>query len=83
MTKSMKKRMTRVSIGALLFLLAIIAENTQLMKNENLILGIFLVSYFIIGGDVVKRAVRNIGSGQVFDENFLMTIATVGAFFSQ
>ena len=80
MTKSMKKRMTRVSIGALLFLLAIIAENTQLMKNENLILGIFLVSYFIIGGDVVKRAVRNIGSGQVFDENFLMTIATVGAF---
>ena len=59
MTKSMKKRMTRVSIGALLFLLAIIAENTQLMKNENLILGIFLVSYFIIGGDVVKRAVRN------------------------
>ena len=80
MTKSMKKRMTRVSIGALLFLLAIIAENTQLMKNENLILGIFLVSYFIIGGDVVKRAVRNIGAGQVFDENFLMTIATVGAF---
>ena len=80
MTKSMKKRMTRVSIGALLFLLAIIAENTQLMKNENLILGIFMVSYFIIGGDVVKRAVRNIGSGQVFDENFLMTIATVGAF---
>ena len=80
MTKNMKKRMTRVSIGALLFLLAVIAENTQLMKNENLILGIFLVSYFIIGGDVVKRAVRNIGSGQVFDENFLMTIATVGAF---
>ena len=80
MTKSMKKRMTRVSIGALLFLLAVMSENTQLMKNENLILGIFLVSYFIIGGDVVKRAVRNIGSGQVFDENFLMTIATVGAF---
>lgn len=80
MTKNMKKRMTRVSIGALLFLLAVMAENTQLMKNENLILGIFLVSYFIIGGDVVKRAVRNIGSGQVFDENFLMTIATVGAF---
>lgn len=80
MTKNMKKRMIRVSIGALLFFIAVITEKIQLIKSENLILGIFLVSYFIIGGDVVKRAVRNIGTGQIFDENFLMTIATVGAF---
>lgn len=80
MTKSMKKRMIRIGIGALLFLMAIVTENMSFIKNENIILGIFLVSYFIIGGDVVKRAVRNIGSGQIFDENFLMTIATVGAF---
>lgn len=80
MTKNMKKRMIRVSIGALLFFIAVVTEKIQLIKSENLILGIFLVSYFIIGGDVVKRAVRNIGTGQVFDENFLMTIATVGAF---
>ena len=80
MTKNMKKRMIRVSIGALLFFIAVITEKIQLIKSENLILGIFLVSYFSIGGDVVKRAVRNIGTGQVFDENFLMTIATVGAF---
>ncbi|MDD2970000.1 MAG: heavy metal translocating P-type ATPase [Lachnospiraceae bacterium] len=80
MTKNMKKRMIRVSIGALLFFIAVVTEKIQLIKSENLILGIFLVSYFIIGGDVVKRAVRNIGTGQIFDENFLMTIATVGAF---
>ncbi len=41
----------------------------------------FLTAYIIIGGDVVKNAVKNIGQGQVFDENFLMMIATVGAFF--
>lgn len=40
-----------------------------------------MTAYVIVGGDVVKRAVGNIGKGQVFDENFLMTIATVGAFF--
>lgn len=44
-------------------------------------LAVFLTAYVIVGGDVVKRAVGNIGKGQVFDENFLMTIATVGAFF--
>ncbi len=41
----------------------------------------FLTAYIVIGGDVVKNAVKNIGHGQVFDENFLMMIATVGAFF--
>lgn len=42
---------------------------------------IFLAAYIVIGGDVVKKAVKNIGQGQIFDENFLMTIATAGAFF--
>jgi len=43
-------------------------------------LGLFLAAYFIIGGNVVWRAVRNILHGKVFDENFLMSIATIGAF---
>ena len=43
-------------------------------------LAVFLVSYFIIGGDVLLSAVKNILKGQVFDENFLMAIATIGAF---
>ena len=43
---------------------------------------LYLVPYLIIGGDVVRRAAGNITRGQVFDENFLMTLATVGAFFT-
>lgn len=49
--------------------------------NETLKLIVALVAYFVIGYDVLWRAIRNIFHGQVFDENFLMTIATVGAFF--
>ena len=43
---------------------------------------LYLMPYLIIGGDVVRRAVGNIARGQVFDENFLMTLATAGAFFT-
>lgn len=43
-------------------------------------IAVFLLSYFIIGGDIVLKALRNILHGQVFDENFLMFIATIGAF---
>ncbi len=41
---------------------------------------LFLISYILVGGEVVFRALRNISRGQVFDENFLMTLATIGAF---
>lgn len=41
---------------------------------------LFLVSYLLIGGDVLLKAIKNIGKGQIFDENFLMCIATIGAF---
>ncbi|HBG22724.1 MAG TPA: heavy metal translocating P-type ATPase, partial [Peptococcaceae bacterium] len=41
---------------------------------------LFLASYILVGGDVVFRAARNISRGQVFDENSLMSIATIGAF---
>lgn len=47
---------------------------------DNIQLIIYLIAYFIVGGDVVKEAAENILHGQVFDENFLMTVATVGAF---
>lgn len=40
---------------------------------------LFLVPYFVIGWDILWKAVRNIAHGQVFDENFLMCIATIGA----
>jgi len=80
MTKKMKKRIQRIAAGTVLFVIAILAGRLGKNLSNNLILGIYLAAYFVIGGDVVKRAVKNIGSGQIFDENFLMTIATVGAF---
>ncbi|OLS03574.1 heavy metal translocating P-type ATPase [Tissierella creatinophila] len=70
----MKKRIWRIIIGAVVFAAAII------INIEWLQIAMFVISYVIVGGDVVKRAVRNIFKGQVFDENFLMSIATIGAF---
>lgn len=81
MTKKLKKRLYRILAGAAVFAAAVLLENLAENLNVNIEIGLFLIAYFIIGGDVVKRAVRNIGKGRVFDENFLMMIATVGAFF--
>lgn len=50
--------------------------------SNNVLLIAFLVTYFIIGGDVLKGAAQNIIKGQIFDEKFLMVIATIGAFLS-
>ncbi len=70
-----KKTIIRIIIGSLVFVAAIIAQLTSYLN-----LAVFLLAYFIIGGDVLLRAFKNILHGQVFDENFLMSIATVGAF---
>lgn len=70
----MKKLIWRLIISAALFIFALAVDN-EWMK-----LTLFIVSYIIAGGDVVKRAVKNIFRGNVFDENFLMTIASIGAF---
>ena len=80
MTKKLKKRLKRILIGAALFALAIIIEK-MIPAMGNWILIFFLLAYAVVGGDVVKKAVTNISRGQIFDENFLMLIATVGAFF--
>ena len=75
-----KKSLTRVIFGAVIYAFAILT-NHYIDAPAMLILGIFLAAYFIIGGIVVKDAVTNIFRGNVFDENFLMTVATVGAIF--
>ena len=71
----MKNRLWRIIIGAIFFIVAIVI-NTNI---EWLNIALYLISYIIVGGDIVKRAVRNIFKGKVFDENFLMSIATIGA----
>nr|WP_297135259.1 heavy metal translocating P-type ATPase [Terrisporobacter sp.] len=69
-----KKRLRRIIAGGLLFALASLA-------NESYNLIIYILAYIIVGGDVVSKAFKNILRGKVFDENFLMTLATLGAFF--
>ncbi len=72
----MKKRTIKIIIAFILFLIALcIPFPKEWMKK-----GIYIISYCVVGLDIVWKAVRNITRGKVFDENFLMTIATIGAF---
>ena len=75
MSRKHKKRLARILIAALL--LAVIAF---LPIKENIKAVLYLLPYLIVGWDVLWKAMRNIARGQVFDENFLMSLATVGAF---
>ena len=70
----MKKLLGRLSISSIFFVSAIIVVNSQLK------LILYAISYVLAGGDVVKRAFDNIKEGEVFDENFLMAVASIGAF---
>jgi len=72
----MKKRLYRIIIGGILFVVAMITH----LSIEWLQIALFVISFLIVGGDVVLSAIKNIFRGQVFDENFLMSIATIGAF---
>ena len=72
----MKKDLIKIIIALILFLIAIIINfNNELINNT-----IFVISYIIVGIEIIKKAIRNIFRGKVFDENFLMTVATIGAF---
>ena len=72
----MKKKMIKIILALILFLFAMIVK----FENEWINNAIFIASYIIVGFEIVKKAIRNIVRGKVFDENFLMTIATLGAF---
>ena len=76
MTRKQKKSLYRILLGGAIFLLATLLQ----IENPYVELAVYLIAYAITGGDVITKAVRNIGHGQIFDENFLMTIATAGAF---
>lgn len=79
MSKKMKKRLYNIIAAAVVFLIGmILPEFIYLSNNARLI--IFLIAYIIIGRDILIRAAKNIRNGQIFDENFLMSIATIGAF---
>ena len=74
MTRKQKHLLTRIIVAAVLFF-----TGSLLHLPESIEMGVFLSCYVVIGWDIVWKAVTNILHGQVFDENFLMTIATIGA----
>lgn len=82
MTKKQKKMRNRILVVLSVFFVLLILEKTGMFDNVPLLLKIiiFLIPYIAIGYDVIKKAAINIRHGQVFDENFLMMIATFGAF---
>jgi len=77
--KKIKKRFKVVLVGLIAFAIAMIVDKIFEPSN-NVTLIMFLVVYIIVGNDVVRSAVHNIIRGQLFDEQFLMTLATVCAF---
>lgn len=78
MTKKQKKVLIRIIVSAVL--LAAIMITTKFVEiNKWIQLVLYLVPYLIIGYDILKKALKGIFKGQIFDENFLMAVATVGA----
>ena len=72
----MKKKAIKIIVAFILFLIALIINfNNELINNI-----IYIIAYIIVGLEIIKKAIRNITRGKIFDENFLMTIATIGAF---
>ncbi len=83
MTKKQKKMLVRIGISFVLFAVLLICEHTGLLESVPSVwirLALYLPPYLVIGYDVIFKAARHISHGQVFDENFLMMIATFGAF---
>ena len=78
MTKKQKRVLIRIIVSTVFLATAIILDKT-LEPNKYLAAAIYLVPYFVIGYDILKKAVLGIFHGQIFDENFLMAVATVGA----
>ncbi len=72
----MKKRAIKILIALIIYIIAIAGNFTNIWVKDTL----FIISYLIVGLSILKKAVRNIFRGKVFDENFLMAVATLGAF---
>ncbi|MBP5460370.1 MAG: heavy metal translocating P-type ATPase, partial [Clostridia bacterium] len=82
MRRKQKKALARILIAAVLMVvLGLIAHFTNI--NEYVLFALYMVPYLVVGYDVLWKAVKGIGRGQVFDENFLMAIATIGAIILQ
>lgn len=79
MTKKQKKMLIRIIASSLLFLCLVVFEHFVQVPNRFLRLALYMVPYLIISYDILKKAFKGIVNRQVFDENFLMAVASVGA----
>ena len=76
MSRKMSKQLIKIIISLLLVVISLLLKfDSELYSNI-----LYVIAYIIVGYDIVLKAVRNIFKGKVFDENFLMTVATIGAF---
>ena len=87
MNKKQKKKLKSIIISAILLIVVTIviklinnAIDISSLTNRILATVLYLIPYLAIGGSVLIKAAKNIRNGQIFDENFLMVIATIGAF---
>lgn len=80
MNSKQKKVLIRIIIAGILFIGISVFSKISGYDNEIVMLTVHLIPYLIIGYDILIKAVKNIFHGQIFDENFLMVIATIGAF---
>ncbi|MBO5141960.1 MAG: cadmium-translocating P-type ATPase [Clostridia bacterium] len=88
--ENIKPKIKRIIISFIFFVFAIILENYKnefirvpifnMLGFETILLIIYIISYLLVGFDVIKTAIMNIFKGKLFDENFLMTLATIAAF---
>lgn len=81
MSRKQKKMLVRIIISAVIFAAGLFVPETEELFSILWFvrLGVFLAAYFTAGWDILWKAIRNIAHGHVFDENFLMTIASIGA----
>lgn len=79
MTKKQRKMLIRIIVTAVLFVVLFVLEKFVVIPNRYLRLALYLVPYLIISYDILRKAFKGIIKGQVFDENFLMAVASLGA----
>ncbi len=83
MTKKQKKMLVRIVVTAVIFAVLLVLEHTGVLEpweDSWILAAIYVIPYLVIGYDIIVKAARNISHGQIFDENFLMMLATFGAF---
>lgn len=80
MTKKNQKKLIKIIIAAIVYIVAIIIGKLNILDKFYFSQILFVISYIIVGFEILKKAFRNITRGKVFDENFLMAVATLGAF---